>query len=152
MFSPRLIWSAQRRKAVQPCRAKFVVAVFILLLPSVAAGQERAGLSSRSILQPACSYRETSDSSSSSEDGIVHSMALPDDDVFRPLLADPKEPRFSGSFQRVRFRDIGDSVSASTVGFGGTFGLWGLRHESNCNGLQVNLFGAVFSQFNLDAS
>ncbi len=152
MFCPIPLRRAQHWKAVLFCRTKFVIAVFmILLLPSVAVGDKRNGLSSHSILHPACSYRETSGFSSSSENGTFHSVALPDDDLFRPLLADPKEPRFSGSFQRVRFRDIDDSVNASAVGFGGTFGLWGLRHEKNCNGLQVNLFGAVFSQFNLDA-
>ena len=46
---------------------------------------------------------------------------------------------------------VGESVIVSAVGFGGTLGLWGLRQKKNCNGFQINIFGAVFSQFNLDA-
>ncbi|WP_454062025.1 DUF1207 domain-containing protein [Candidatus Nitrospira salsa] len=76
---------------------------------------------------------------------------MPDDDVFRPLLAAPKEPRFIGGYQRVRFRNANESLNVGLITAGGTFGLWGYRHETNCDGLQFNLFGAIFSQFDLDA-
>ncbi len=125
--------------------------VILVLLPGVGTAEEGNGFTSIAVGQSDCGYVETLDDSGSSENGIFHSVALPDDDVFRPLLADPKEPRFSATFSRVRFRDVDETLSTSAVSFGGTFGLWGLRQENNCNGFQINLFGAVFSQFNLDA-
>ncbi len=130
-------------------RGLFVLSLILLSSAGVAA--ENFGVAPVPMRQLDCGYREVSDDSNSSENGISHYEALPHDDVFRPLLADPKEPRFSGSFNRVRFRDVGESVNVSAVGFGGTLGLWGIRQDQNCNGFQVNIFGAVFSQFNLDA-
>jgi len=123
----------------------------IILFPSAGSAEDAVELSPISLRQLDCGYLESAEESGTSENGLFHSVGLPEDDVFRPLLADPKEPRFSGSLQRVRFRDVGESLDAAFVGFGGTFGLWGLRQEKNCNGLQVNIFAAVFSQFNLDA-
>lgn len=128
-----------------------LLVLFLVLLSSGGAAAEEGGLSPVSLRLLDCGYEDTLDNSGTSENGIFHNVALPDDDVFRPLLADPKEPRFSATFSRVRFRDVGESVNVSAVGFGGTLGLWGLRQEKNCNGLQINFFGAVFSQFNLDA-
>ncbi len=130
-------------------RGLFVLS--LILLSSVCVAAEEVSVQPVPLLLGDCGYVETSDNSSTSENGRFHNVALPDDDIFRPLLADPKEPRFSGSFNRVRFRDVGESVNVSAVSFGGRLGLWGLRQEKNCNGLQVNIFGAVFSQFNLDA-
>lgn len=51
------------------------------------------------------------------------SHPLPSDDVFRPLLADPKQPRFFASYQATRARDVGRSVAIASVGFGENFGL-----------------------------
>ena len=79
------------------------------------------------------------------------SHPLPNDDVFSPLLADPKQPRFFASYQATRARDVGRSVAIASVGFGENFGLWGRREEGSCNGFQVGILAGVFSQFNLDA-
>ncbi|MDH5426827.1 MAG: DUF1207 domain-containing protein [Nitrospirota bacterium] len=129
-----------------------VLCLVIVHLPVAGSAEEGVGLSPISVRQSDCGYVESSEDSGPSENGKFHSVGLPADDVFRPLLADPKEPRFSGSLQRVRFRDVGETLNVGVVGFGGTFGLWGLRQVKNCNGLQINIFAAVFSQFNLDAS
>jgi Protein of unknown function (DUF1207) len=79
--------------------------------------------------------------------------------VFRPLLADPKEPRFSASYPSMRFEErgipgqrSGDTVDVGTIGAGMSFGLAGMRQQRKCNGVQLGLFGAIFSQFNLDSS
>ncbi len=88
-------------------------------------------------------------------------ILLPDADVFRPILADQREPRFYADYRRVHFRfsnaDLlsegnGQNISAAMVAFGGEFGIWGLRQRRGCDGLQVGLFGVVFSQFNLSAT
>lgn len=83
---------------------------------------------------------------------------LPDTDVFTPPLADVKEPRFSFSYRRVRFfgsplvsGGMQETIDAGLVSAGGAFGLLGRRPIDNCDGFQVSLIGAVFSQFNFDA-
>jgi len=83
---------------------------------------------------------------------------LPPDHLFRPLLADLKEPRFYGHVRRVRFRrqpfpaEGGDSITAGVVGLGTDIGLWSRRRRGTCNGFQVGLFAGAFSQFNLSSS
>ena len=102
---------------------------------------------------------EANRSTSMENPGPGQGVFLPDSDVFRPLLADPGEPRFYGDYRGVHFRASslltegnGDDISVGIVGAGGEFGLWGLRQPRGCDGLQVSLFGAVFAQFNLSIS
>jgi len=75
---------------------------------------------------------------------------LPIGDVFRPLLADPKEPRFFVSFHKTK-SPVSDFNSAS-VGVGQTFGLvrWGKNNGED--GWQLGWFAGLFSQFNLDGA
>lgn len=74
---------------------------------------------------------------------------FPQDDVFRPLFADPKQPQFFMSYQRMQFRQVGESINAGFIGAGETFGLWSNRRNT-CDGVQFSLQGGVFAQFNLD--
>jgi hypothetical protein len=91
--------------------------------------------------------------------GPLGGVLLPDDDVFRPLLADQREPRFYADYRRVDFlgrpnvlaEGQGNTIDEGLVAFGGAFGIWGLRQPRGCDGFQVSMFGAVFAQFNLDA-
>jgi hypothetical protein len=89
----------------------------------------------------------------------LQGVLLPETDVFRPILADPGEPRFYGDYRRLHFRGSslltegnGDDIDAGMVAAGGEFGLWGLRQPRGCDGLQVSVFGAAFAQFNLSTS
>lgn len=75
---------------------------------------------------------------------------FPEGDVFRPLLADPKQPQFFAAYQATRLRDTNQSVNAGSVGFGENFGLMGRRN--GCDGWQVGILGGVFAQFDLDAA
>ncbi len=84
---------------------------------------------------------------------------LPKGKLFRPLLADMKQPRFYGSVRRVRFRRRGfaderrgESFSVGLVGFGTEFGIWALRRPNGCDGFQLDLSTGVLSQFNLSTS
>ena len=95
----------------------------------------------------------------SADPGDREGVLLPDSNVFRPLLADQREPRFYADYRRVHFRfdnsqqfaeGKGPDIDVAMVAFGGEFGLWGLRQPRGCDGLQVSLFGVVFAQFNLD--
>jgi hypothetical protein len=76
--------------------------------------------------------------------------ALPEGDVFRPLLADPKQPQFFAAYQPTRVRGTNQSVNLGSVGLGENFGLVGKRN--GCDGWQVGLLAGVFAQFNLDAA
>lgn len=90
------------------------------------------------------------------ETNATHDLIVPRDDVFRPLLADMKEPRFYGTARRTRFAPLGlttrndkERMTVGAVALGGRFGLWSRRQPSTCNGFQVGIEGGVFSQFNL---
>ena len=103
-----------------------------------------------------CRYEVADLASEPGEESSGYDLIVPRDDVFRPLLADMKEPRFYGSWRRTRFDTTGmtvredeDWISLGAVGVGGRFGLWSRRQQSTCNGYQVGIEGGVFSQFNL---
>lgn len=105
-----------------------------------------------------CRYSIIGEPGASNE---LASVVLPDNDVFRPILADQREPRFYADYRRVHFRfsnsallaeGKGQNVNVGMVAFGGEFGIWGLRQARGCDGLQTSVFGVVFAQFNLDAA
>ena len=75
--------------------------------------------------------------------------AFPSDDVFRPLMADPKQPQFFATVQALRTRADRTSVNIGSVALGENFGFYTKRQ--GCDGWQVSLLTGVFSQFNLDA-
>ena len=83
---------------------------------------------------------------------------FPDNDVFRPLWADPHQPQFFAARQTTHVRSNianvnlppNGHVNLGTVGFGDNFGLIGKRN--GCDGWQVGLLPGVFAQFNLDQS
>jgi hypothetical protein len=83
-------------------------------------------------------------------------ILFPDDDLFRPPLADPKEPRNGFDYRGARGIDS-DAGSARAAGqeagitVGGNVGVWA-RKTSACHGVQISMIGGVFAQFNLDAS
>ncbi len=87
----------------------------------------------------------------------IEQDVLPKGYVFRPLIADMKEPQFSLAYRRVRFRGQGlpaegegSDINVGIVALGGTFDLWKLKKPWWDFAAQVGLFGGVFSQFNLD--
>jgi len=73
---------------------------------------------------------------------------LPAGQLFEPLLADPRWPRFSASFQRY----VGDRElrNVAAVSFGDAIAL--LRHDAGQEGrFELGLHAAVFSIFDIDA-
>ena len=76
--------------------------------------------------------------------------AFPIGDLFRPLIADPKQPQFFVSISS--FRSSGVRYTMASVGFGETFGLYRFFGTREGDGLQLGVEGALFAQFNLDAS
>jgi hypothetical protein len=75
------------------------------------------------------------------------SEAFPTGDLFRPLLADPKQPQFFVSI--FGFASLGAQYTMASVGFGETFGLYRFFGSREGDGLQVSVEGALFAQFNL---
>lgn len=79
---------------------------------------------------------------------------LPDGKLFCPLAADPKAGRSFASYLRGDFSSLADPTPTSTniasVGFGDGFALLRLPGLRPGNGLQIDIEGAVFAQFNLD--
>jgi len=72
---------------------------------------------------------------------------LPRDELFEPLIADPREPHFSAIYQW--YLDDPELTHVGAANFGETFALlggpiWGGRWE-------IGLLGGVFSIFDLDA-
>jgi hypothetical protein len=76
------------------------------------------------------------------------SEAFPSDDVFRPLMADPKQPQFFALWQHTNPRNGGSSFNLGSVAIGENFGFYTKRQ--GCNGWQIGLLTGIFAQFNLD--
>jgi len=75
--------------------------------------------------------------------------ALPERELFAPLVADPRQPRFSMSYQY--YRAPGQRFDAAAVALGEYFGLAeGLSRGRGSS--QVGIEAAVFALFNLDAA
>ncbi len=78
-------------------------------------------------------------------------VGLPSGDIFCPLVADPKAMRSFLSY--VRESESADSIeSVGSVGISDAFGLarWGATERSD--GVQLNVEGAIFAQFDLGSS
>jgi hypothetical protein len=80
-------------------------------------------------------------------------VLFPQDQIFCALLADPKEPRSFVSYLRGEFRTLDDPAGKGTnigsVGLGDSFGLvrWGGSRPGE--GVQLDLVGSIFAQFDL---
>jgi hypothetical protein len=78
------------------------------------------------------------------------SEGFPTGDVFRPLIADPKQPQFFVGMYG--FRSPGKKYTLASVGFGETFGLYRFIGSREGNGLQLSVEGALFAQFNMSTA
>ena len=82
--------------------------------------------------------------------GAAKAEVFPVGDVFRPLIADPTTPRTFVSV--LSLETTAERLTIASLGTGVSFGLYRRPGERLGEGWQVSIFGAVFSQFNLDAS
>jgi hypothetical protein len=89
------------------------------------------------------------------EDEGTGTVGFPQDRIFCPLLADPKEPRSFASLLRGTFRTLDDptrgDTSIASVGVGDSFGLVRFGGPSSGEGVQVDVIGSIFAQFDLAA-
>ncbi|MFW6334359.1 MAG: DUF1207 domain-containing protein [Desulfosalsimonas sp.] len=75
---------------------------------------------------------------------------FPRGNVFNPLVADPKEPRFFAGIHRFE-NDIREDFTGAAVGYGETFGLIRGKPARN-RAWQLSLRGGIFSHFDMDTS
>lgn len=117
--------------------------------------QSEEGANELPLNGPDCRYSRRVATTVDTAEGFEH-IGFPRDDVFRPLLAAPLEPRFSGTFGWAVFdpdlsRSNGFShFIAAFVGLAGSAGFWSWRNWQTCDGIQINMFGGAFSQFALN--
>lgn len=83
------------------------------------------------------------------DDDPDHFEFLPRQELFEPLLADPREPHFSAS--ALWYLDDPELTHVGSANFGETFPLMGGALDGNGTRWEVGLLGAVFSIFDLDA-
>jgi uncharacterized protein DUF1207 len=90
------------------------------------------------------------------ESEAIGVVGFPQDQIFCPLIADPKEPRSFASLLRGTFPSIekpsGKGTTIASVGLGDSFGLvrWGGPNAGE--GVQLDVVGAIFAQFDLDSA
>ena len=93
-----------------------------------------------------CRYQQVSELS----EGGTTGETFPSDDLFRPLLADPKQPQFFALWQSTQSRLERTNSNIGSIGVGENFGFYTRR--KGCNGWQISLLTGIFSQFDLDTS
>ncbi len=74
---------------------------------------------------------------------------LPRGYVFRPLLADPKEPRFSANLLYTRYPP--HDTRGASVSLGGNIGILAGAQPAKDFQWQLSISGGVFSEFDIDA-
>lgn len=90
------------------------------------------------------------------ESEAVGLVGFPTDQIFCPILADPKEARSFASLLRGTFPSIekpsGKGTTIASVGLGDSFGLvrWGGPNAGE--GAQLDVVGAIFAQFDLNSA
>jgi hypothetical protein len=82
-------------------------------------------------------------------------VSFPQDQIFCPILADPKEARSFVSLLRGTFRSLddpgGEGTTIASVGLGDNFGLVRWGGPAPGEGLQLDVVGGIFAQFDLGA-
>jgi hypothetical protein len=85
----------------------------------------------------------------------VGTVLFPEDQIFCPIVADPKEARSFLSFLRGTFRSLddptGEGTSIASVGLGDSFGLVRWGGPDSGEGVQLDVIGSIFAQFDLGA-
>lgn len=80
---------------------------------------------------------------------LVETSLFPTGDLFKPLLADLKEPRFYLSYRRYSYET--DDINVFAGGYGELFGLYRKVDREKGTAWQASFGGGIHSQFNLDA-
>jgi D-alanyl-D-alanine carboxypeptidase len=105
----------------------------------------------RRIVAVVASYREEAPRPVIKEaEETVEEHILPTGDVFRPLLADPKQPQFFVSLDR--YKSPGEKYTMGEAGFGETFGIYRLSPRREGEDLQLSVEASLVARFNMETS
>jgi len=115
----------------------FLAVVFLGLMPP-AEGRAESGSADERVRQ-----------SQADKPADAVSVFLPTGDLFKPLFADPKEPRFYLSYRMFDYRSKLYHVAVG--GYGEFFGLYRSNSAGNGYSWQSSFGGGVHGQFNLGA-
>ncbi|HKH70976.1 MAG TPA: DUF1207 domain-containing protein [Vicinamibacterales bacterium] len=89
------------------------------------------------------------------ESEATGTVGFPEDQIFCPLIADPKEARSFVSYLHGTFRSLddpsGEDTSIASVGVGDTFGLFRIGGPDPGEGFQLDVMGGIFAQFDMGA-
>jgi hypothetical protein len=89
------------------------------------------------------------------ESEATGTVGFPEDQIFCPLIADPKEARSFVSYLHGTFRSLddpsGEDTSIASVGVGDTFGLFRIGGPDPGEGFQLDVMGGIFAQFDMSA-
>ena len=89
------------------------------------------------------------------ESEALGAVPFPQDQIFCPILADPKEARSFVSLLRGTFRSLddpsGEGSTIASVGLGDNFGLVRWGGPAPNEGVQLDVVGSIFAQFDLGA-
>ena len=87
------------------------------------------------------------------EEEAIGTVFLPHDQIFCPLIADPKEARSFVTLLRGTFPSLDDpsgkGTTVASVGLGDSFGLVRFGGPEAGEGVQLDVVGSIFAQFNL---
>jgi Protein of unknown function (DUF1207) len=119
-----------------PCVVALVVVLVLFAVPAIA----------QTVNAPRCG-------TGVHESEATGSVGFPEDQIFCPLIADPKEPRSFVSYLHGTFRSLDDptgkGTSIASVGIGDTFGLFRVGGPDPGEGIQLDVMGSIFAQFDL---
>jgi len=119
-----------------PCVVALVVVLVLVAVPA----------SAQTVNAPRCG-------TGVHESEATGSVGFPEDQIFCPLIADPKEPRSFVSYLHGTFRSLddptGEGTSIASVGVGDTFGLFRVGGPDPGEGIQLDVMGSIFAQFDL---
>jgi hypothetical protein len=89
------------------------------------------------------------------ESEALGAVSFPQDQIFCPILADPKEARSFVSLLRGTFRSLddpsGEGSTIASVGLGDNFGLVRWGGPAPNEGVQLDVVGSIFAQFDFGA-
>ena len=90
------------------------------------------------------------------DEGALGTVGFPQDQLFCPLVADPKEARSFVTLLRGTFPSLedpsGERTTIAAVGLGDSFGLVRRGGPAAGEGLQLDVIGSIFAQFDIGTS
>jgi hypothetical protein len=84
------------------------------------------------------------------QDNAQKTTLFPQDQLFYPPMASPKEPRTHVTYLHLKLPD--ETINIGSVGFGDSFGLLRWPGWGKDDAWQLNISGVVLAQFNLDSN